>query len=115
MRPALADLARWALDVPSPGPSGSARPDRPIRTSPWQRLSAAEADVAVLAAAGWTNAAIAARRGSSRRTVEAQITRVLKKLSIRSRAEIHPMVPVDHRGDGPRRDFRPWCVPEGRR
>ncbi|GEM33165.1 hypothetical protein NN3_41720 [Nocardia neocaledoniensis NBRC 108232] len=59
----------------------------------WNQLSPAESDVAVLAAAGWTNTAIAVRRGSSIRTVDSQIASVLNKLTISSRDEIGRLVP----------------------
>ncbi|GAB2687368.1 ATP-binding protein [Nocardia thraciensis] len=61
----------------------------------WTALTAAEQDVAVLAAAGWTNSAIAARRGKSRRTVDAQVAAILQKWQIPSRADIARFVPHD--------------------
>ncbi|WP_280265968.1 ATP-binding protein [Nocardia wallacei] len=63
--------------------------------SRWTTLTAAEQDVAVLAAAGWTNSAIAARRGTSRRTVDTQVAAVLQKLQITSRGDIARFVPED--------------------
>ena len=51
-------------------------------------LSAAELEVAKLAAAGHTNAAIASRRSSSERTVANQMAAVLRKLGLRSRAHL---------------------------
>lgn len=48
-------------------------------------LSEAESEVARLAARGLPNAAIAARRGTSPRTVANQIARVLMKLRMPSR------------------------------
>lgn len=89
------DIVRLALgtlprpDLPTADPL---RPHGPVR---WQHLSTAERDVAVLAAAGWTNAAIAARRGSSQRTVDAQVAAVLQKLAIRSRTGIAGALPED--------------------
>ncbi|MEV6561531.1 LuxR C-terminal-related transcriptional regulator [Nocardia sp. NPDC051756] len=59
----------------------------------WTSLSPAEGEVAILAAAGWTNSAIAVRRGISTRTVDAQVASVLQKLSIGSRAEIGELAP----------------------
>ncbi|MGW4720538.1 helix-turn-helix domain-containing protein [Nocardia sp. NPDC004260] len=59
----------------------------------WSSLSQAESEVAVLAAAGWPNSAIAVRRGSSIRTVDAQISAVLHKLSIDSRKGIFRHLP----------------------
>ena len=60
---------------------------------PWHELSPAEQDVAVLAAAGWTNTDIATRRGSSIRTVDVQVAAVLHKLMIGTRADIAAFVP----------------------
>ncbi|MFI9508640.1 ATP-binding protein [Nocardia sp. NPDC052566] len=63
----------------------------------WHRLTRAEQEVALLAARGMTNAAIASRRGSSRKTVDSQIAAVLQKLSIGSRADIREFVPKESR------------------
>jgi DNA-binding CsgD family transcriptional regulator len=61
----------------------------------WSSLTSIEQDVAILAAAGWTNSEIAVRRGKSRRTVDAQIATVLQKLEIASRRDIAQFVPED--------------------
>jgi predicted ATPase/DNA-binding CsgD family transcriptional regulator len=66
-------------------------------TSGWQILSEAEQEVAVLAAAGWPNSAIAVRRGTSTRTVDAQISSIFQKLMINSREDIARFVPQDQR------------------
>ncbi|GAB2719193.1 ATP-binding protein [Nocardia thraciensis] len=63
--------------------------------SRWATLTAAEQDVAVLAAAGWTNSAIAARRGKSRRTVDTQVAAILQKLQITARGDIAKFVPEE--------------------
>ncbi|MGW4767768.1 ATP-binding protein [Nocardia sp. NPDC004278] len=65
--------------------------------SRWQELSPAEREVALLAAAGWANSAIAARRGSSTRTVDAQITTVFRKLLITNRFDIIGQIPEEFR------------------
>jgi predicted ATPase/DNA-binding CsgD family transcriptional regulator len=67
----------------------------PLERSPWSELTPAESEVALLAAAGWTNREIAVRRGASVRTVDAQLSAVRHKLSIGSRAEIVRHVPRD--------------------
>ncbi|MFI9504222.1 ATP-binding protein [Nocardia sp. NPDC052566] len=54
----------------------------------WHLLTQAERDVATLAAGGLTNIDIAVRRGTSRKTVDAQLAAILQKLSISSRAHI---------------------------
>ncbi|MBF6170432.1 ATP-binding protein [Nocardia blacklockiae] len=59
----------------------------------WDDLTAAEKEVATLVAAGWTNSAIAARRGVSRRTVDAQMAAILHKLQIASRGHIGRFLP----------------------
>lgn len=69
----------------SVGPE-SAAPKRP--DSGWYALSPAEREVAVFAAAGWPNSAIAVRRHSSVRTVDAQVASVRQKLMISSRRDI---------------------------
>jgi DNA-binding CsgD family transcriptional regulator len=51
-------------------------------------LTAAERSVAALAAAGQTNLEIAAELFMGRRTVEAHLSRVYRKLSVRSRTEL---------------------------
>ncbi|MEV0046235.1 AAA family ATPase [Nocardia rhamnosiphila] len=62
--------------------------------SRWGSLSPAEREVAVLAAAGWPNSAIAERRGSSVRTVDAQVASVRQKLVIGSRRQIPDHIPA---------------------
>jgi DNA-binding CsgD family transcriptional regulator len=64
-------------------------------TSSWQILSTAEREVAVLAAAGWPNSAIAVRRGTSTRTTDAQMSSIFQKLMIDSREDIVGFVPPD--------------------
>ncbi|WP_280493549.1 ATP-binding protein [Nocardia asiatica] len=95
LRPELGEVAQLALGNLSMDRLPVEHPVRRSRPSPWQQLSEAEQEVAVLAAAGWTNTAIAARRGSSYKTVDAQMAAVLHKLMIGSRAAIRPFVPAD--------------------
>ncbi|WP_063060766.1 helix-turn-helix domain-containing protein [Nocardia sienata] len=91
--PALRDFrpaARGACDRHA----GSAyEPGHSVVREPWRELSEAERAVAILAAAGWTNSAIAVRRGTSVRTTEAQLAAVLRKLVIGSRRDIVGFVP----------------------
>ncbi|WP_225724843.1 MULTISPECIES: hypothetical protein [unclassified Nocardia] len=61
--------------------------------SHWSELSPAEQEVAVLAAAGWPNSVIATRRGSSIRTVDAQVATIRRKLMVATRSEIIAHVP----------------------
>ncbi|MVU81189.1 hypothetical protein GPX89_28585 [Nocardia sp. ET3-3] len=74
---------------------------RPAAPAPaeslWEGLTHAEREVAVLVAAGLTNTAIAARRGTSSRTVDAQVAAILSKLMINSRKDIRPLLPVGER------------------
>src|SRR5262249_41999411 len=65
--------------------------------SSWQILSKAEREVALLAAAGWPNSAIAVRRGTSTKTTDAQISSILQKLMIDSREAITRFIPQDQR------------------
>ncbi|MEC3919267.1 LuxR C-terminal-related transcriptional regulator [Nocardia sp. CDC160] len=83
-------LAAGTLAVPSPDPENRARPEA---QSEWDVLSGAEQGVAVLAAAGWSNSSIGARRGTSTKTVDAQIYSIFQKLAITSRADIARFVP----------------------
>ncbi|WP_227980265.1 ATP-binding protein [Nocardia spumae] len=86
----------------APGTPG-AEPVRPKRRdgrteSPWQSLTIAEQEVAVMAATGLTNTAIALRRGTSVRTTDAQVASILAKLMIGSRKEIRSNLPPEQRG-----------------
>jgi predicted ATPase/DNA-binding CsgD family transcriptional regulator len=60
---------------------------------PWDALTPAEQDVAQLAAQGLSNPTIAERRNVSRRTVETQMTAVLRGLGITNRRQITRMIP----------------------
>jgi DNA-binding NarL/FixJ family response regulator len=60
-------------------------------------LSKAEKEVAILAAAGWPNSAIAVRRGTSTKTTDAQISSIFQKLMINSREDIVDFIPADQR------------------
>jgi predicted ATPase/DNA-binding CsgD family transcriptional regulator len=66
-------------------------------SSSWQTLSAAEQEVAILAAAGWPNSAIGVRRGTATKTTDAQMSSILQKLMINSRDDIVRCVPQDQR------------------
>ncbi|MEC3919257.1 helix-turn-helix transcriptional regulator [Nocardia sp. CDC160] len=59
----------------------------------WNTLSDAEKEVAILAAAGWPNSAIGARRGTATKTVDAQMSSIFHKLTINSREEIIRAIP----------------------
>ncbi|WP_159847529.1 ATP-binding protein [Nocardia sp. CY41] len=73
----------------------SRSPTRAMPEDPaWRLLTNAEQHVAVLAAAGWTDTAIAARRGSSRRTVNAQMAAVRRKLVVGTRDELTTRIPA---------------------
>lgn len=80
--------ALFALALDMTPQQTAAEPPAAGDTSAWQTLTGAEQEVAVLAAAGMTNAAIAGQRGTSTRTVDAQIAAILSKLMISSRREI---------------------------
>ncbi|MEU1549704.1 AAA family ATPase [Nocardia sp. NPDC005745] len=95
LRPELGEVAQLALGKLSLDRLPVEHPVRRHRPSHWEDLSVAEQEVAVLAAAGWTNTAIAARRGSSFKTVDAQMAAILQKLMIGSREDIRALVPDD--------------------
>lgn len=106
LRPEHHEAQQLALGGPA-----SAAPAAPVAVirPEWHELTAAERDVAVLAASGLPNSALAARRGSSTKTVAAQMSAIFHKLMIGSRREIAAFVPdalLDRepdtgRGDGP--------------
>jgi predicted ATPase/DNA-binding CsgD family transcriptional regulator len=81
-------LGRWSIDTPLPAAK---------TTSSWETLSAAEQEVAILAAAGWQNSAIGVRRGTSTKTTDVQMSSIFQKLMINSRADIVRFVPQDQR------------------
>ncbi|WP_370011942.1 AAA family ATPase [Nocardia cyriacigeorgica] len=97
LRPEHDEVAQLALGTLSLDALPVRHPVRRQRPTRWQELSAAEQDVATLAAAGWTNTAIAARRGSSFKTVDAQMAAIFQKLTIGSREDIIALVPAEHR------------------
>lgn len=59
-----------------------------VDTQQLGHLTEAEREVAALIATGISNAAIAAQRGSSARTIANQVQAVFRKLGVRSRAEL---------------------------
>ncbi|MEV6134816.1 LuxR C-terminal-related transcriptional regulator [Nocardia sp. NPDC051990] len=78
------------------GTSTTSDPRRDVSDT-WCTLTGAEQDVAILAAAGWSNSAIGVRRGTSIKTINTQMTSILQKLTITSREDIIGFVPADHR------------------
>jgi DNA-binding NarL/FixJ family response regulator len=82
-------LGTFSIDTSSPATKS---------TSSWEALSAAEQEIAVLAAAGWSNSAIGLRRGTSSKTTDAQMSSIFQKLTITSREDIVRFVPRDQHG-----------------
>lgn len=95
LRPAYNETPRLILGTFTIETSSNHRPAEIEPVSRWHELTQAEREVAVLAAAGWTNPAIAARRGKSIRTIDAQITAILRKLVVMSREDIIDHIPRD--------------------
>lgn len=94
LRPEKGEVQRLALGTLSMGrpvTGGNARTGTRHR---WNELARAEQEVAVFAAAGLTNTAIAVRRGSSCRIVDAQMAGIFHKLMVTSRKDIVPFVPA---------------------
>ena len=85
---ALGTLSIEASTIDHPATKGA---------SNWQILSKAEQEVALLAAADWPNSAIGVRRGTSTKTIDAQISSIFQKLMIDSREDIVLFVPQDQR------------------
>jgi DNA-binding CsgD family transcriptional regulator len=81
-------LGTLSIDTPPPAAKSA---------STWQTLSKAEQEVAILAAAGWPNSAIGARRGTATKTTDAQMSSIFQKLTINSREDIVRRIPPDLR------------------
>ncbi|MEU7769646.1 AAA family ATPase [Nocardia sp. NPDC049190] len=93
LRPELGEVQRFAMGthhIDTPPTSSLAKK---VPLSRWHDLTKAEQQVAILAAAGWTNTAISARRGTSVRTIDTQIAAILHKLVITSREDIIEHIP----------------------
>ena len=99
LRPGLHEVQRLALGTLSIDRLPMDHPARKNTSSHWDELSRAEQQVAILAAAGWTNTVIAARRGNSHRTIDAQMAAIFQKLIITSREDIIELVPKDQIGE----------------
>jgi predicted ATPase/DNA-binding CsgD family transcriptional regulator len=89
-RSELGRVASGTLSIHKSSPAAKGK-------SIWQTLSAAEQEVAILAAAGWSNSAIGVRRGTTTKTTEAQMSSIFQKLLINSRDDIARCVPQDQR------------------
>lgn len=96
LRPELGEVQGLALGTLSIEKMATDHPARKNDPSRWEELSAAEREVAILAAAGWTNPTIAVRRGTSSRTVDAQMAAIFRKLMVASRQDIIRLVPAEH-------------------
>lgn len=83
--------------------------------SRWQDLTPAESDVAVLAAAGWQNSLIAERRGTSIRTVDAQVAAIRQKLMVTTRSDIIWHIPEELDERLRRESSSPQALPPRRR
>ncbi|MFB8008453.1 AAA family ATPase [Nocardia sp. NPDC056000] len=88
--PALESAHRFTNSLESTPATASEPNPSPEHARAWSALTSAEQQVATLVAAGFTNAAIAARRGTSVRTVDSQVASILSKLMINSRRDIRP-------------------------
>ncbi|MFS8201067.1 helix-turn-helix transcriptional regulator [Streptomyces sp. CWNU-52B] len=93
------------LDAVAAAGAAPAVPSPPAPTAPesrlphLDRLASTERQVAALVLEGATNREIAARLFISVKTVEATLTRVYRKLGIRSRVDIVRLAAGQHRGD----------------
>lgn len=93
MRPQDNELQRYFLGRLEIVEDADAGPD----DARWQELSPAERDIAILVAAGWTNSAVAVRRGTSVRTVDAQVATIRRKLAAADRSAIIHRIPGELR------------------
>jgi DNA-binding NarL/FixJ family response regulator len=89
-RAALAHAAALFASIPAPGWEAKARAElrRLGLRAPLGGLTVTERQIAELAAAGLTNPEIAARVFVSRKTVEANLSAVYRKLGVRSRVDL---------------------------
>ncbi|WP_187684176.1 ATP-binding protein [Nocardia wallacei] len=95
LRPELNELQRYFLGTLRAGEPREDPPAAAGKGSRWHDLSAAEREIAVLVAAGWANSAIAVRRGTSVRTVDAQVVAIRRKLPAATRAAVIEHVPAE--------------------
>ncbi|MEV0297713.1 AAA family ATPase [Nocardia sp. NPDC050710] len=95
LRPEFDELRCYLLGTLSPERRPPDPPSADPPSSRWRELSNAECEVAVLVAAGWPNSAIAARRRSSIRTVDAQVAAIRQKLAVATRTAIVDHVPAE--------------------
>jgi DNA-binding NarL/FixJ family response regulator len=91
-------LARLSLPSPAPTPRSGVAPigAMPARASDAERLTAREAQILTLIAAGMSNRAIAEALFLSPRTVERHIANLYRKLRVHNRAAAAALAP--HRG-----------------
>lgn len=78
---------RFAEEIGASLP-GDERPSDATPVIGWAALTPAETAIAELLARGLTNAEIAQQRGGSRRTVEAHLRRIYRKLHIDGRVKL---------------------------
>ena len=92
MHDAREAAARYALsgEEDRPGTTG------PSADEPIGNLTRREQEVAVLVARGLTNRQISTRLGISERTAGNHVARILRKLDLRSRAQVAVRSPGDH-------------------
>ncbi|RDI54516.1 ATP-binding protein [Nocardia mexicana] len=96
LRPELEELQRYFLGTLTLDEEPDEHSTPPVAGSlHWDDLSVAEQDVAVLVAAGWPNSAIAGRRGTSVRTVDAQVVSIRRKLFARNRSVVIEHIPAE--------------------
>ncbi|MEU7766172.1 AAA family ATPase [Nocardia sp. NPDC049190] len=95
LRPELDEVQRFAMGTLSIDKRSGDRLVGVGARSVWRQLTGAEQEVATLAAARWTNSAIATRRENSVRTVDAHMASIMQKLMITSRDDIIRFVPED--------------------
>ncbi|GAB2624966.1 LuxR family transcriptional regulator [Streptomyces capparidis] len=105
---ASAEPWRRLAEATPPGPDGglgpASAPAPPREGSGWDALTEAERQLALLVAEGATNQEAAGRLFVSVKTVEARLTRIYRKLGVRSRARLAAEV----RDRDPLRRGRPW-------
>ena len=84
----LEEASEYALSAEKTAPPTAPVPERPPAGEPISTLTRREEEVAVLVALGFTNREISSRLSISERTAGNHVASILKKLGLRSRAQI---------------------------
>ena len=96
----LEEAVEYALQAEEPAPSELLPPEQPSVGRQVAALTRREKEVAALVARGLTNRQVASELFISERTVDHHVAKILKKLSLASRARVASWL-AEHRSDHP--------------